>query len=67
MVAYEQILEIGKQIAQEFAPERIILFGSYAYGTPTEDSRTALEFFLANVPAVRSIQRGCPLSRNGYY
>jgi len=38
MVAYEQILKLGKQIATEFAPERISLFGSYAYGTPTEDS-----------------------------
>ena len=25
-------------IAREFHPQRIILFGSYAYGTPTEDS-----------------------------
>ena len=25
-------------MAQKFRPERIILFGSYAHGTPTEDS-----------------------------
>ena len=25
-------------IAQEFQPEKIVLFGSYAYGKPTEDS-----------------------------
>jgi predicted nucleotidyltransferase len=27
-----------KRIADELAPEKIILFGSYAYGTPTPDS-----------------------------
>ena len=26
------------QIAKQFNPEKIILFGSYAYGKPTEDS-----------------------------
>jgi len=26
------------RIAREFDPEKIILFGSYAYGTPREDS-----------------------------
>jgi len=26
------------EIAEKFGPERIILFGAYAYGTPTEDS-----------------------------
>jgi predicted nucleotidyltransferase len=26
------------EIAREFHPQRIVLFGSYAYGTPTEDS-----------------------------
>lgn len=30
--------EITQKIIQSFDPERIILFGSYAYGTPTEDS-----------------------------
>ena len=28
----------ARQIVERFAPERIILFGSYAYGTPTPDS-----------------------------
>jgi len=32
------ILELSKQIAREFEPDRIILFGSYAYGNPTPDS-----------------------------
>ncbi|MBI4288721.1 MAG: nucleotidyltransferase domain-containing protein [Chloroflexi bacterium] len=32
------ILEIADQIREKYGPEKIILFGSYAYGKPTEDS-----------------------------
>ena len=32
------ILELSGKIAREFDPERIILFGSYAYGEPMEYS-----------------------------
>jgi predicted nucleotidyltransferase len=38
MIDKEDIVALAERIAREFAPERIILFGSYAYGTPTEDS-----------------------------
>ena len=38
LVAMEQIEELSRRIAREFDPERIVLFGSYAQGTPTEDS-----------------------------
>jgi predicted nucleotidyltransferase len=38
MVDQEHIAEISKRIAQEFQPDRIILFGSYAYGRPRPDS-----------------------------
>jgi predicted nucleotidyltransferase len=38
MITQSQILSVADKIAQQFRPERIILFGSYAYGTPTEDS-----------------------------
>lgn len=30
--------EIVGKIVKEYRPERIILFGSYAYGTPNQDS-----------------------------
>ena len=33
-----QIEKFGRDIGREFHPERVILFGSFAYGTPTEDS-----------------------------
>ena len=38
MVAMNQIKEFGRQIGREFGAERVILFGSYAQGTVTEDS-----------------------------
>jgi uncharacterized protein len=38
MVTMGQIRRLTQQIANAFSPQRIILFGSYAYGTPNEDS-----------------------------
>ncbi|MFL5339771.1 MAG: nucleotidyltransferase domain-containing protein [Gemmataceae bacterium] len=32
------IRRFARQVAERFAPEKIILFGSYAYGTPHADS-----------------------------
>ena len=38
MVPQEKILSLSESIVREFRPECVILFGSYAYGTATEDS-----------------------------
>ena len=38
MVAMSAITELSRRIAEEFDPEKIILFGSHAYGTPREYS-----------------------------
>jgi predicted nucleotidyltransferase len=38
VVALSAIHELAGRIAEAFEPERIILFGSYAYGRPTSDS-----------------------------
>ncbi len=38
MVDEGSIQGLAERIVQEFDPERVILFGSYAYGTPGEDS-----------------------------
>lgn len=38
MITPAQIQRVSDEIARKFQPERIILFGSYAYGIPTEDS-----------------------------
>lgn len=32
------ILKIVERIIKEYQPKKVILFGSYAYGEPTEDS-----------------------------
>lgn len=32
------IVQLVRHVARRFNPEKIILFGSYAYGAPTEDS-----------------------------
>jgi len=38
MITQEQIEQVVKTIVEEYKPSKIILFGSYAYGRPTEDS-----------------------------
>lgn len=38
MIALSQIEAFSEQIVAKFQPEKIILFGSYAYGQPDEDS-----------------------------
>ena len=37
-ISQRKITSFARQVAKQFNPERIILFGSYAYGKPTEDS-----------------------------
>ena len=34
----KDISDFARRIGREFHPERVVLFGSYAYGTPTADS-----------------------------
>ena len=38
MIGIDKINEIVNKIARFYDPDKIILFGSYAYGIPTEDS-----------------------------
>ncbi len=38
MITQAQINEITKRIVKNLKPKKIILFGSYANGTPTEES-----------------------------
>lgn len=38
MVQRSEIIEYANEVARQFQPERIILFGSYAEGKATEDS-----------------------------
>lgn len=38
MVDRRRIREFSRRVAEVFRPERVILFGSYAYGRPNRDS-----------------------------
>lgn len=38
MVAANKIQACAQKVAENFHPQKIILFGSYAYGKPTSDS-----------------------------
>ncbi len=38
MISQNKIVQFGRQLATMFHPESIILFGSYAYGSPRSDS-----------------------------
>ncbi len=43
MVIREDIQATCDDIVREFSPLQVILFGSYTYGTPTEDSEKPSE------------------------
>ncbi|MCZ7403266.1 MAG: nucleotidyltransferase domain-containing protein [Candidatus Methanoperedens sp.] len=54
----ELIKEIKNRIVSEVHPEKIILFGSYAYGTPTKDSDVDLLVIMpSNEPMHKRIFR----------
>ena len=47
MVSRQEIQATCDDIVREFAPLQVILFGSYGYGTPTEDSDVDLLVVMA--------------------
>jgi len=51
----EKIPEIKEKIVREIDPEKIILFGSYAWGKPTEDSD--VDLFIIKASGERRINR----------
>jgi predicted nucleotidyltransferase len=38
IVTARDIADVAAQIVERFHPQQVVLFGSYAYGTPTPDS-----------------------------
>jgi len=58
MITLEQIQVFSQQIAKKFQPDRIILFGSYVYGQPTEDSDVDLLVILPfeELPVYKAIE-----------
>src|SRR5205807_516193 len=50
------IRKYARQVAEQFKPDKIILFGSHAYGTPNDDSDVDI---LVVMPARNQIDQAC--------
>ena len=61
MVSKKVIKKIAQEIADHFHPRRVILFGSHAYGRPTDDSDVDLLVIMEteerNLPQALKISR----------
>lgn len=58
MVKVRTIREWADKVGRAFRPEKIILFGSYAYGRPSEDSDIDLLVVMRHEgPAVKAASR----------
>lgn len=55
-VTKQKIVETAQKIAREFDPEKIILFGSWAWGKPGPDSDVDL-FIVKETPNTRETAR----------
>jgi predicted nucleotidyltransferase len=62
MVTRQQIDTIVKRIAENCEPEKIILFGSYAYGVPSESSD--LDLLIIKESALPRYKRGREIRRH---
>lgn len=56
-VTENKIQEVAERIAEKFGPEKIILFGSFAWGNPTEDSDVDLFIVKKTDSSTRDISR----------
>ena len=69
MYPMENIQAVARQIAVEFKPDKIILFGSYAHGNPSPDSDVDLlvvmpfegKNFKASFEIMKRIHPGFPI------
>ncbi len=55
-ITREKIQEVVDKIAKEYEPKKIILFGSYAWGSPTSDSDVDL-FIIKETEDTRKMAR----------
>jgi predicted nucleotidyltransferase len=60
-ISMRSIRAVADKIARRFQPEQIVLFGSYAYGTPRPESDVDL-LIIMNTP-LRSRQQRLEISR----
>ena len=61
MISKEKITDITTRIAERFNPEKIIVFGSYAWGKPGKDSD--LDLFVVMDSSEKPIKRAASLRR----
>jgi len=61
MISRETITDIARKIVERFNPEKIILFGSYAWGKPDRDSD--LDLFVIMESTERPIKRAASVRR----
>ncbi len=62
MIDQNAIQATCDDIAREFHPQRIVLFGSYAYGIPTEDSDADL-LVVMDVPEAQTRDQAVAIRR----
>lgn|SRR3989338_819778 len=58
----QKIQEITDKIVREFKPEKVVLFGSYAWGVPTKDSDVDL-FIVKDDPIKNTHEMGVELEK----
>ena len=59
--AKDIINQITERLKKEYQPEKIILFGSYAYGKPAEESD--IDFFIIKETGKRKRDRFCEVRK----
>lgn len=57
----DKVQQLTDKIVREYHPQKVILFGSYAWGTPTEDSD--LDFFVVKETGEPAVEREVSLRR----
>ncbi len=60
-IPMREIRHVAKRIAEQFRPEKIVLFGSYAYGRPRPESDVDLLVIMET--SLRSRQQRLEISR----
>jgi len=62
MISRDAINDIGDKIVECFSPDKIVLFGSYAWGEPDQDSD--LDLFIVMESRERPIKRAAAIRRS---